>query len=40
MAYNEKLAGRIREALSHLPKVEEKKNVPWYYIYGGWQNVY
>ena len=25
MAYNEKLAGRIREALSHLPKVEEKK---------------
>jgi TfoX/Sxy family transcriptional regulator of competence genes len=25
MAYNEKLANRIREALSHLPKVEEKK---------------
>jgi TfoX/Sxy family transcriptional regulator of competence genes len=25
MAYNEKLADRIREALSHLPKVEEKK---------------
>ena len=25
MAYNEKLAERIRKALSHLPKVEEKK---------------
>jgi TfoX/Sxy family transcriptional regulator of competence genes len=25
MAYNEKLAERIREALAHLPKVEEKK---------------
>lgn len=25
MAYNEKLADRLREALSHLPKVEEKK---------------
>ena len=25
MAYNEKLAGRIREALAHLPDVEEKK---------------
>lgn len=25
MAYDEKLAGRIREALQHLPKVEEKK---------------
>jgi TfoX/Sxy family transcriptional regulator of competence genes len=25
MAYNEKLTGRIREALAHLPKVEEKK---------------
>jgi len=25
MAYNEKLADRIREALQHLPKVEEKK---------------
>lgn len=25
MAYNEKLANRIRHALSHLPKVEEKK---------------
>ncbi len=25
MPYNEKLAGRIREALQHLPKVEEKK---------------
>jgi len=25
MAYNEKLADRIREALSHLPNVEEKK---------------
>ncbi len=25
MAYNEKLADRIREALMHLPKVEEKK---------------
>ncbi|MDP4263370.1 MAG: TfoX/Sxy family protein [Bacteroidota bacterium] len=25
MAYDEKLAARIREALSHLPKVEEKK---------------
>lgn len=25
MAYNEKLTNRIREALSHLPKVEEKK---------------
>ncbi len=25
MAYNEKLADRIREALAHLPKVEEKK---------------
>ncbi|MEO6000413.1 MAG: TfoX/Sxy family protein [Chitinophagaceae bacterium] len=25
MAYNEKLAHRIRIALSHLPKVEEKK---------------
>jgi hypothetical protein len=24
MAYNEKLADRIREALAHLPKVEEK----------------
>lgn len=24
MAFNEKLAGRIREALIHLPKVEEK----------------
>ena len=25
MAYNEKLAGRIREALAHVPRVEEKK---------------
>ncbi len=25
MAYNDKLAGRIRVTLSHLPKVEEKK---------------
>ena len=25
MAYNEKIADRIREALQHLPKVEEKK---------------
>ncbi|MEO9033011.1 MAG: TfoX/Sxy family protein [Ginsengibacter sp.] len=25
MAYNEKLAERVREALAHLPKVEEKK---------------
>jgi TfoX/Sxy family transcriptional regulator of competence genes len=25
MPYNEKLADRIREALAHLPKVEEKK---------------
>lgn len=25
MAYNEKLANRIREALAHLPEVEEKK---------------
>ena len=25
MAYNEKLADRIREALQHLPKIEEKK---------------
>ena len=25
MPYNEKLADRIREALQHLPKVEEKK---------------
>lgn len=25
MAYNEKLAERIREALAHLPEVEEKK---------------
>jgi TfoX/Sxy family transcriptional regulator of competence genes len=25
MAYNEKLTGRIREALAHLPGVEEKK---------------
>jgi len=25
MAYNEKLTKRIREALAHLPKVEEKK---------------
>src|SRR2546423_832407 len=25
MAYNEKLAGRVREALADLPKVEEKK---------------
>lgn len=25
MAYNEKLANRIRKALAHLPKVEEKK---------------
>jgi len=25
MAYNEKLVDRIREALQHLPKVEEKK---------------
>ncbi len=25
MAYNEKLADRIRTALAHLPKVEEKK---------------
>src|SRR5215471_20176311 len=25
MAHDEKLANRIREALSHLPKVEEKK---------------
>ena len=25
MAYNEKLANRIRVALSHVPKVEEKK---------------
>ena len=39
MAYNEKLADRIREALVHLPKVEEKKNVSWRYIYGEWQDV-
>ena len=25
MAYNEKLAQRVREALAHIPKVEEKK---------------
>jgi TfoX/Sxy family transcriptional regulator of competence genes len=25
MAYNEKLTRRVREALSHLPKVEEKR---------------
>ena len=25
MAYNEKLADRVRSALAHLPKVEEKK---------------
>ena len=25
MAYNEKLTNRVREALSHLPKVEEKR---------------
>jgi len=25
MAYNEKLANRVRNAISHLPKVEEKK---------------
>jgi hypothetical protein len=25
MAYNEKLADRIREALAHISKVEEKK---------------
>ncbi len=25
MAYNEKLADRLREALAHLPRVEEKK---------------
>ena len=25
MAYSEKMAGRVREALSHLSKVEEKK---------------
>src|SRR3954469_14294775 len=25
MAYNEKLAGKIREALAEIPKVEEKK---------------
>lgn len=25
MAYNEKLTNRIREALAHLPRVEEKK---------------
>ena len=25
MAYNENLAGRIRQAISHLPHVEEKK---------------
>jgi len=25
MAYNEKLADRVREALAHLPEVEEKK---------------
>lgn len=25
MAYNEKLAGRIRKALAHLPNVKEKK---------------
>src|SRR5664279_3550193 len=25
MVYNEKLAGRIRKAIQHLPKVEEKK---------------
>lgn len=25
MAYNEKLADRIRDALAHLPRVEEKK---------------
>lgn len=25
MAYNEKLTNRIREALTHLPKVEEKR---------------
>jgi hypothetical protein len=24
MAYNEKLADRVREALTHLPKVKEK----------------
>jgi TfoX/Sxy family transcriptional regulator of competence genes len=29
MAYNEKLSNRIREALAHLPKVEEK------YMFGG-----
>ncbi len=27
MAYNEKLANKIRAALSHLPKVEEKRMV-------------
>lgn len=25
MAYNEKLAGKVRSSLAHLPKVEEKK---------------
>lgn len=25
MAYNEKLADKLREALAHLPKIEEKK---------------
>ena len=25
MAYNEKIADRVRQALAHLPKVEEKK---------------
>ena len=29
MAFNEKLSNRIREAISHLPKVEEK------YMFGG-----
>jgi hypothetical protein len=37
MAYNEKLADRVREALADVPDVEE--NVPRCYFHGEWQNV-
>jgi TfoX/Sxy family transcriptional regulator of competence genes len=39
MAYNEKLADRVREALSALPDVEEKKMFRGINLYGEWKNV-
>lgn len=38
MAFNEKLADRIREALVDIKQVEEK-NVSWGYFYGERKNV-